>query len=599
MNPLYVRTPAEMSAVREQYLSNLRLQLANEQKNLNANKILKYTGEPPSEIEDTRTADEKFQDLQTLRQNIKDYLTSTGYLTASRADFVVNQLTEEENQFIFRNKRFIDRDYLSRDVPPQVFLDFIRAYIRKYEKTAGVELGLQQTGEPIISNNQINNRIVGVNELDKLAEAIELIPPMSATMRDVIADVKMNISVLRELLPTSSLLNKIDQLSPAQQADIKILFNEALGDLPSKSQILDNIRLLEQAKDRNDSARMYGITKTLQDLLAVDEASKKEINIIKEEIEGEVAKKEIESGFSTEETPKKDSGGGRRPRTPKTPEARGDIDDKITSISAALSLSINDLKAWLTTSGLGKSLRYLDGRKLSPSNLKRNIVPQTNLQDLISIYLEDKSIIGDEIKSRKFDPIMRTFLTEDEVLSSPEGTVLTGRGIRKRPSKKSIVDRVAVVREKPKVYVPFGKYYVNKEKLDDNILMIKSMGGAIVAWKTRRISPLLTKLIKLLLADETPDYNIVSKLSTEDKKNLHEVCKVTKYDKIKIDTPMKDLDEQEENRFEVLKGSILAGNDNPKVIREFKALLIKFLHEKRIPRAESNEILKELVLLGH
>jgi len=598
MNPQFVRTPAEMSAVREQYMSNLRLQLANEQKNLNANKILKYTGEPPSQIEDTRTADEKFQDLQTLRTNIKDYLTSTGYLTASRAEFVVNQLTEEENQFIFRNKRFIDRDYLSRDVPPQVFLDFIRAYIAKYEKTAGVELGLQQTGEPVISNNQINNRIIGTKELDSLAEAIELVPAMSWTMRDVIASVKFNISVLRELLPTASLLNKIDNLSPAQQADIKILLNEALRDLPSKSQVLDNIRLLEQAKDRNDSARMYGIAKVLQDMLAVDEASKKEINVIKEEVESEVLKKEIETGFSTEETPKKETG-GRKPRTPKTPERRGDIDDKINSISEGLSLSINDLKAWLTTSGLGKALKYRDGRSLAPSNLKRNIVSRTNLEDLISIYLEDKNILGDEIKSRKFDPSMRTFLTDDEIVSSPEGTSLTGRGIRQKPSKKSIVDRVAVVREKPKVYVPFGKYYINKEKLEDNILMVKSLGGFIVAWKTRRISPLLTKLIKLLLADETPDYNIVSKLSTEDKKDLYDLCKVTKYDKIKIDTPMKDLDEQEENRFEVLKGSILAGNDNPKVIREFKALLIKFLHEKRIPRVEANEILKELVILGH
>jgi hypothetical protein len=64
MNPLFVNTPAQRSAVREQYLSSLQLQIENNQKNLNANKILKYTGETPTQIIDTRTTEEKFADMK-------------------------------------------------------------------------------------------------------------------------------------------------------------------------------------------------------------------------------------------------------------------------------------------------------------------------------------------------------------------------------------------------------------------------------------------------------------------------------------------------------------------------------------------------------
>lgn len=62
---------------------------------------------------------------------------------------------------------------------------------------------------------------------------------------------------------------------------------------------------------------------------------------------------------------------------------------------------------------------------------------------------------------------------------------------------------------------------------------------------------------------------------------------------------MKGEGEQEEDRFNILRGEIIAGNDSPKIAKEFKVMLMKFMNEGRIPKRQANEILQELLALGY
>jgi hypothetical protein len=168
MNPLFVNTPAQRSAVREQYLSSLQLQIENDQLNLNANKILKYTGETPTQITDTRTTEEKFADMISTRRDVKSFLVASGYLTPFNANVYVDKANDGIIQFIYRNKQFILRDYLSKGITPRMFEDFIEAYVAKYQRNAGIEMGIQQASSgqaPIISNNQLLNRIINQSTL--------------------------------------------------------------------------------------------------------------------------------------------------------------------------------------------------------------------------------------------------------------------------------------------------------------------------------------------------------------------------------------------------------------------------------------------------
>ena len=51
--------------------------------------------------------------------------------------------------------------------------------------------------------------------------------------------------------------------------------------------------------------------------------------------------------------------------------------------------------------------------------------------------------------------------------------------------------------------------------------------------------------------------------------------------------------------LEIMKGEIIAGNDNPDIINLIKLLLVKLMNIKRIPRRQGQEILTDLITLGY
>ena len=70
----------------------------------------------------------------------------------------------------------------------------------------------------------------------------------------------------------------------------------------------------------------------------------------------------------------------------------------------------------------------------------------------------------------------------------------------------------------------------------------------------------------------------------------------------KFDTPTSQNlsnTEKELNRFMILKGQILAGQNNAGVLKEFKALLLKYMKKGQIPKSEGYDILEELLVLGY
>jgi hypothetical protein len=219
----------------------------------------------------------------------------------------------------------------------------------------------------------------------------------------------------------------------------------------------------------------------------------------------------------------------------------------------------------------------------------------------VEIYLNDKEDVGEDIIGRRFNPTNGSFRNDDELVRAnveimPSVSIagddavldfrdMTGRGAVKS-RKDKFKKKVEFVGEKPKPYISFGKHYLNRQKLNDDILQIKGEGGANANFKSRRISPTLKAVFQSLLENKTPDFSLISKLSKTDKETLYEAVKITKYDKISIDAPSKSDDEKLANEFDVLRGSILGGNDNPQTIKRFKLILVKLMnsaeyHEER------------------
>jgi len=150
-------------------------------------------------------------------------------------------------------------------------------------------------------------------------------------------------------------------------------------------------------------------------------------------------------------------------------------------------------------------------------------------------------------------------------------------------------------------YVPFGTHLLNKHKLKDNIVMMRTKkGGAIVNIPTQRVSDKLSRILHTITGGGIPQFESVMDLIDDDKALLHRITKTSKVsDRISVPNPNKSKMEEEDNRFNILRGEVSMGNDNPQVIKDFKVLLLKFMREGRVPMGQGKAIMEELLLLGY
>ena len=180
--------------------------------------------------------------------------------------------------------------------------------------------------------------------------------------------------------------------------------------------------------------------------------------------------------------------------------------------------------------------------------------------------------------------------------------LIVGRGLTK-PNKEFAdkIDTSISTLPENKSYVPFGKYVLNQRRLNDNKLMIRTMrGGAVAGIPTLAISPVLGGIIKKMVGGALPSYNEMSNLSEDDQNTLYKIFKMSEVDNADLlPAPNKSKEEEEMNKFQILKGQVLAGNDNKELIRDFKVMLLKFIHNGKVPKGQGMEIICDLMAMGY
>ena len=173
-----------------------------------------------------------------------------------------------------------------------------------------------------------------------------------------------------------------------------------------------------------------------------------------------------------------------------------------------------------------------------------------------------------------------------------------GCGIKVPFSEK--VDSSQGVQASPR-YISFGKHVINKKKLGDGILSIRTKSGANIATTpVKHISQNMKIVVDKIIGGAIPSYEELSRLTEEEKAYLHKVSKQADIlDKFSIPAPSKDQEEKEIHEYEVMRGEIMSGNDNKDLIKKFKLLIIKLSRRNALPKKEVSDILSELVELGY
>lgn len=215
-------------------------------------------------------------------------------------------------------------------------------------------------------------------------------------------------------------------------------------------------------------------------------------------------------------------------------------------------------------------------------------INHTNIRDLYDEIQSRKPIEGTGVKKSKNrrmtgKGVCFTIKEDEEVKSSP---------------KKTIKLKIQGVIEKEPSYVPFGRYAINKFKLSNDILMLRSpKGGAIPKLPTQKVSNKLSKIIKTIADKGVPSFEMINDLITTDQEVLHKILNESHIQSISTPNPSRDKDDQMYRRFVILRGEIVAGNSNPSLAKELKRLIITLMGKDLLPKREAMSAILELNML--
>ena len=234
-----------------------------------------------------------------------------------------------------------------------------------------------------------------------------------------------------------------------------------------------------------------------------------------------------------------------------------------------------------------------------------------NKQNLVKYFLQEKERPYDNLNKEELKTIatgvntVLKFYGWDPEDARKLGAGIQGRGVAPRIRSSQIlpqdVDYNQGIQESNVKFLPIGRYLINKRQLDKDIIAIKRPAGSTISTlPSKRVSRKLGNVIRKVIGGGIPTFDDFNDLDDDEKLFLSKVAKETRIDdKLSIPTPKKNEEEKEINQFEILKGQILAGNDNPQVVRDFKSVILKLSNKNLIPKGQVRELLLELTTLGH
>jgi len=180
------------------------------------------------------------------------------------------------------------------------------------------------------------------------------------------------------------------------------------------------------------------------------------------------------------------------------------------------------------------------------------------------------------------------------------GRIFRGRGV---PCSNILVDPftseslgVVVENEGSTNMAPFGRHFINKKKLlkDHRFHLVTGNGTPVKGYSNIDLNgsdDVHGIIVSILRGLKTIDEEILNRLQNDDKKWLSKLMEKAGLDSI-FDIPYEDT---EMERFDLLKGHIMAGGTNRDELREFRQLLMGFVKEGRLSQSIALDICQELL----
>jgi len=142
-------------------------------------------------------------------------------------------------------------------------------------------------------------------------------------------------------------------------------------------------------------------------------------------------------------------------------------------------------------------------------------------------------------------------------------------------------------------HIQFGKYLLHANNMNKSVLSVHHKGGGRVqSIPVQTMSEDLRDFIVDVLQNKRASQKEFSRLPLSEQKLFEKMSKGAGVHHTLGLKPVKsDDDNKIEERFEVLKGEWLAGNNSHELVRELRKIVIYFMEEGRLTKSQARELL--------
>ena len=617
--------PSDAQKYRNAYLNSLALGAKIDAKNLNANKVYKQTGQP-AVPEDTRTTTEKLSDIARLRVEVLNDLMKI--TDGQQANQIVYSLADSEVQYVAQNMPFIIKDVKARyakGITAGIFLPMVRSMINQAVVFSGVQYGLKNIAGNGLTGNIgtfIASALTPI-QYDLLLESLQ------GNRQAVRA-----IGVIRGAFQQLPQINqKISALPLQYIGPIIDALGDSFQDVPTRSQVDEFLRQLRVGGQPNAQA-VRELGQIFIDASDTMEQNKPRVQGILEEAfrimnEGMGGMEEGLEEYEGDETLAPPS---RKTEGRSSNSNRADLEipyEEEEGSQSAATVEQSSISPPVATrvNALPSSVAQLEA--MSNSDLERLILNTLTAEERASIQHPRFSVRTQKpMKARKQDLIemLTPFITGEVVEAVAEGQEdadvaaaiaqqeaelekIRGKGVRRIKGRglsgATIVKKRQPLKTDGKVriekqpnWTQMGDKLIHTNRLQNNILSMRCCSGRNVeGLPVQHISHRLGSVLRKIVGGALPDYDDINILTEEERDKLAKIGSISKINS-KINIPKKTKDEQEMLEFDILRGQVLAGNDNKGLLKRFKMMLIKFGDEGKLPKREVRDVLMTLASQG-
>jgi hypothetical protein len=146
-------------------------------------------------------------------------------------------------------------------------------------------------------------------------------------------------------------------------------------------------------------------------------------------------------------------------------------------------------------------------------------------------------------------------------------------------------------------YRQFGKYVINIPQLKErDILNVKFPSlGRIPQFKPTPVSDIMKEFILELLETGKVSNRIYEQIPIEERQLFEKIATGAGIlNALKLKRTISNEDKEDNDRFTLLKGEYLAGNNSVALLKELRKLVVKFMSQGKISKHDGMNLLIEL-----